>query len=1017
METVFRFVTVRNPRKPTQEEEATGFIRYDADLEAPLIEGLMEQMSQGDRDEALRLLKAYREQQEFLNTPARLQEHAPSLYEWADWLSRNATYLTVRQYQDFRNAVELEVSRQQVATLWDNLVAYTYAGGRPEVRESIIWMLRAVHLNRFDGELDDALVRRLAQATVLIPAEAHIGVSGAARSAPEGGSPSYLRSSEGGSRRMALRSTGRGVRSRPSGDESWPEDHPETSASEPPEPSSTLIDPEALRRIERLRAASNDLLQAYKDEVERGRAEPPHPLRTPRITPEGSYDIEDEEPVKKKGGEPASQRFEDRVYNRVSGETRKALEELKLSPNLRIPYALQRLQSEASRLGRAAVRGGMASRRIYRAGGAFWTYDPAGPSPAAKYDPKVLWRGDEPYVDFFSNRECMITPLGVADFRRVEQELCCYEPGEVAHVENVLIGESRERTTRRLRRTEELISLVTEEETTTEKDNQTTDRFELQKETNKQVEFDLSLELGVQVAGSYGPVSITADTNFSTSLSTSESDRQATTYANEVTTRALERLRTNVREERTTRTIEEFEETNRHGYDNTGGNAHIVGLYRWLDKVYEAKVVNYGKRMMLEFMIPEPAAFHLLAMTEPSVESGVTLEKPIDPRSSEISSLGLSPLTNHELITEFNYYLYSAAYGARVDSPPASVSTVSKAYNREAMDQNTQFSDSKNDLALTAGYEASRAIAPFGIHSEVHDGGPNWITIAIGQKSQFSTGGGTFNQILNGEDGTVSVVLMGRTRFYAINVEIECTRTDAEFTNWQIKTFNAIIDAYNTQLAAYNNALAEAKAAVGLQIRGTNPAINRQVEATELKKGAIRLMAQHCAPLWSNSVKEPGECDYPEFDCCEAIRDGSYVQFVEQALEWKLITYLFYPYFWGRKCNWKKIYQLEDVDPLFLGFLQAGYARVVVPIRPGYESAILRFLADGAIWNGGAAPGVDSEMYVSMENEMKEPVGEMDPNIEPWPVRVPTTLVALQCESGCIPGSGLPCPCEDEDNS
>jgi len=77
---------------------------------------------------------------------------------------------------------------------------------------------------------------------------------------------------------------------------------------------------------------------------------------------------------------------------------------------------------------------------------------------------------------------------------------------------------------------------------------------------------------------------------------------------------------------------------------------------------------------------------------------------------------------------------------------------------------------------------------------------------------------------------------------------------------------------------------------------------------------------------------------------------------------------------------------------------------------------VLRFLADGAIWNGGDAPGVDSDMYVSIENEMKEPVGVVDPDIEPWEVRVPTTLVALQCESGCVPGSGLPCPCEDEDD-
>jgi hypothetical protein len=38
----------------------------------------------------------------------------------------------------------------------------------------------------------------------------------------------------------------------------------------------------------------------------------------------------------------------------------------------------------------------------------------------------------------------------------------------------------------------------------------------------------------------------------------------------------------------------------------------------------------------------------------------------------------------------------------------------------------------------------------------------------------------------------------------------------------------------------------------------------------------------------------------------------------------------------------------------------------------------------------------------------------MDPDIEPWPIRVPTSLTVLQCESGCVEGSGLPCPCEDE---
>lgn len=31
-----------------------------------------------------------------------------------------------------------------------------------------------------------------------------------------------------------------------------------------------------------------------------------------------------------------------------------------------------------------------------------------------------------------------VNRLGIADFRRVEQEICCYVPGEVSHIENVL---------------------------------------------------------------------------------------------------------------------------------------------------------------------------------------------------------------------------------------------------------------------------------------------------------------------------------------------------------------------------------------------------------------------------------------------------------------------------------------------------------------------------------------------------------------------------------------------------
>jgi hypothetical protein len=369
---------------------------------------------------------------------------------------------------------------------------------------------------------------------------------------------------------------------------------------------------------------------------------------------------------------------------------------------------------------------------------------------------------------------------------------------------------------------------------------------------------------------------------------------------------------------------------------------------------------------------------------------------------------GRPPLTAYTDITEANYGLWAAAYDVEVEPPPPLTVTITKAYHREGMDHNTQFADSKNDLKLPEGYEALSFGSAFGLHSETHDGGPNWITIVIGRRSTFRLAGGVFTGTLDSEDDVIPVVLMGRTRFYAITIEVDCRRTPQKFASWQLKTYEAILNAYEEKLAAYETALAEAQTRAGVEIRGSNPLLNRQIEQAEMEKSCIRLLTR-CATLPSDAMKDKQECGYPDFDCCEAIRDGSIVQFFEQLFEWRIMTYVFYPYFWGRKCNWTTIYTLDDVDPLFLTFLKAGFARVVVPVRPGYEQAALRYLADGVIWEGGTAPGIDDPMYVAIENELKEPVGTVDPAVEPWKLTVPTSLVVLQCESGCVPGTGLPC--------
>jgi hypothetical protein len=91
------------------------------------------------------------------------------------------------------------------------------------------------------------------------------------------------------------------------------------------------------------------------------------------------------------------------------------------------------------------------------------------------------------------------------------------------------------------------------------------------------------------------------------------------------------------------------------------------------------------------------------------------------------------------------------------------------------------------------------------------------------------------------------------------------------------------------------------------------------------------------------------------------------------------------------------------VDPEFLDFLRAGSARVVVPVRPGFETAITHFLETGKLWGGaGDPPQINSPLYVSIIDEIRErtgaPQGEI-PVGEPWDARVPTPLVLVRGRS------------------
>jgi hypothetical protein len=604
--------------------------------------------------------------------------------------------------------------------------------------------------------------------------------------------------------------------------------------------------------------------------------------------------------------------------------------------------------------------------------------------------------------------------LGIADLEVVKEEIRRYEFGEIAHIENVLKGEDQERTHRRLQRTEE--TYLTEEETTeaTERDLQSTERFELQRETQESVREESSFDVGVTLK--YGGfVDVEASTNYATKNASELSTRAASTYARETIDRSVSRIQERVREQRVRTTVLEIEEKSLHKLDNTAQPAgHVVGVYRWVDKVHDAQIRNYGKRTMYEFIVPEPAVFALFARAK-TPPKGVTLQEPRPPTFGpselfwdaaekkwiwkEVPEEPLRP----EHIQWWNYHRWVAQYQADVEPPPAQY--IKKAFTWQSPklqgaarpDAELAWEGTTTKVPIDRDYAAVKAHVHAGQESGFSRE-ETFIVVEVGEHVEwYSASGSDTNGAewkfelktlgVAGVEGEVPVAVTAvHGSMITVVAEILCERTERALAKWRQKAYTAIVTAYRDLKAAYDEQLGAALNQMGIAISGRNPGLNREVEQTELKRGTLSLLMRRWWPhleavgsVVLNKQLYPANAaataDFPELDFQRANKQAPVVQFLEQAFEWTHMLYTFYPYFWARKSTWPLLQQLEDTDPIHARFLRAGAARVLVPVRPGYEASLRHYWLTGEPWQGDGPPSTIDDRYLPVIEEIKEKYG------------------------------------------
>ncbi|MEA2342370.1 MAG: hypothetical protein QOF63_539 [Thermoanaerobaculia bacterium] len=390
--------------------------------------------------------------------------------------------------------------------------------------------------------------------------------------------------------------------------------------------------------------------------------------------------------------------------------------------------------------------------------------------------------------------------------------------------------------------------------------------------------------------------------------------------------------------------------------------------------------------------------------------------------------------TGHSLrspadLTETNYTFWAARYGAtNIDAPPSAFTRVSQAWKNEyATLQSGDLYDAwSKSMELPKDYEA--------VLAQVHCDHYSWGSPDISGCLATTTFGPGYTVInLPNIVDTLGIALLSLGMNWKLNVVITMARSAKIFGQWQNNTYAKILDAYRAQKQEYNTWLENQSTGLGSPLDlGNNPEINRQIEREELKMRALEEFTGQRFESGDAAVNGIYNVSaYPEILFNEAIREGNLVKFFEQAFDWANMTYIFYPYFWGRKNNWLTVKLVEDPsDPLFTKFLQSGYARVVVPARPGFENFLMMFhlLAGwfaqfGCGWNfqpsifgalgisGTFSPGVSDPVYMSIAQELQSAAGYTDETGPiygtPYVQKVPTNLVYV-AENNHVPNTPWP---------
>lgn len=585
-----------------------------------------------------------------------------------------------------------------------------------------------------------------------------------------------------------------------------------------------------------------------------------------------------------------------------------------------------------------------------------------------------------------------IVPYAIGDLQLVKYKLLRYEMGELAHITSVMPGEKRKVVNRKLDRITDKEQITTYNENisdhkTTEKSNDFSK--ELWKAIAETTQTSNYPDPGL--VSTYGPpTNITIKGSYTKAQTTQTPERkQITLYAKKVLNLTTQRISEKVNKVRSHTQLKELEDTATSILDNSNGKDPAYGMYCWLNKVYKAKVVNYGNRMLFTFLIPNPAADYI---AQSQIIAGNNLTEPL--------WLAQQNINTYQDITPDNYLALCQYY--QLKTFPIAPNT------QLVLSDIMQLGESKL-IVVPKGYEASKATISYAFG----EGNGTAVVNGFIGKSSFSfdqskgdTGTQSFD--LNKEQNSIAVGIVSSNVItmsppssaidFQLSVEVICLLNAENLLSWQISIYQLISTAYAEQYAIYNQ---KSNVSNGKEER-ENPLKDYLIVKQELEKGVRQQLQNHIM----NTVGLPANFDE---ELASPDIDYNYpenAQYINSALEWDEMTYTFL----DKYDSQNELFTVSSLSPdYFSGFLKAAYARVTIPVTPQYNQGFLYFLSTGIVWSAAdhLTPCFDDSILenntstdqativLEVKNVFQHP-NTPEKTIDSWEVVIPTSMQMLQ---------------------